>query len=62
MGTSLTPDFWRLFAALLVVFTVATVVVSAALDALVVRLLRHRRPVHQVSGTAARSERQLAHR
>ncbi len=40
MATSLSPDFWRLFVALLIVTVVATVVISAALDALVVRLRR----------------------
>ncbi|WP_078629351.1 hypothetical protein [Streptomyces sp. 142MFCol3.1] len=43
MGTSLTPDFWKLFAALLAISTAATFVVSAALDALVLRLQRRRR-------------------
>ncbi|MFF7648126.1 hypothetical protein [Streptomyces canus] len=62
MGTSLTPDFWRLFAVLLVIFTAVTVVVSAGVDALVVRLLRHRRPAYRLSRTADQQERPLAHR
>ncbi|WP_107100883.1 hypothetical protein [Streptomyces graminilatus] len=48
MGTSLTPDFWRLFAVLLMIFAAATFVVSAVLDTLVVRL-RHRRRTRLVS-------------
>ncbi|MFF6783692.1 hypothetical protein [Streptomyces sp. NPDC012510] len=47
VGTSLTSEFWRLFAVLLVIFTAATFVLSAALDALVLRAQRrriHRRP------------------
>ncbi|MCC9711311.1 hypothetical protein E4N62_42505 [Streptomyces sp. MNU76] len=43
MGTSLTPDFWRLFAVLLAVSATLTFVVSALLDALYVRRLRRRR-------------------
>lgn len=35
VGTSLTPEFWRQFAVLLVIFTAATVVLGTALDALV---------------------------
>ncbi|GHE55632.1 hypothetical protein [Streptomyces capitiformicae] len=42
MGTSLTPDFWRLFAVLLVVAATLTFVLSAVLDALFVRRLRRR--------------------
>ncbi|WP_075731196.1 hypothetical protein [Streptomyces acidiscabies] len=42
MGTSLTPEFWERFTVLLAVAIVVTVVLSAALDTLVVRL-RHRR-------------------
>ncbi|MEU5047363.1 hypothetical protein [Streptomyces griseorubiginosus] len=61
MGTSLTPDFWRLFAVLLVIFTAATVVTSALLDALIVRMLRHRRPAVHRNATADRFERHLAH-
>ncbi|WP_328766647.1 hypothetical protein [Streptomyces sp. NBC_00286] len=33
MGTSLTPEFWRLFAVLLVISMAVTFVLSAALDA-----------------------------
>lgn len=42
MGTSLTPEFWRLFAVLLVVSMAVTFVLSAALDALVLRAQRRR--------------------
>ncbi|TPQ17738.1 hypothetical protein [Streptomyces sporangiiformans] len=46
MGTSLTPEFWRLFAVLLGISTAVTFVLSAALDALVLRArrrgMRHR--------------------
>ena len=37
MGTSLTPEFWRLFAVLLVISMAVTFVLSAALDALTLR-------------------------
>ncbi|WEH12786.1 hypothetical protein [Streptomyces sp. VNUA24] len=40
MGTSLTPDFWRLFAVLLVVSATLTFVLSAVFDSLFVRRLR----------------------
>ncbi|MFI6409873.1 hypothetical protein [Streptomyces sp. NPDC050548] len=42
MGTTLTPEFWRQFAVLLVIATAVTVVVSAALDALVLRIRARR--------------------
>ncbi|WP_262064448.1 hypothetical protein [Streptomyces sp. STR69] len=44
MGTTLTPEFWRQFAVLLVIATAATVVVGAALDAVVLRMRAHRTP------------------
>ncbi|NUO43164.1 MAG: hypothetical protein HOV82_14090 [Streptomyces sp.] len=44
MGTSLTPEFWRLFAVLLMISVAVTFVMSAALDALVARLQQRRRP------------------
>ncbi|MER5467728.1 hypothetical protein [Streptomyces sp. NPDC002685] len=47
MGTSLTPEFWTMFAVLLVVAAGVTFVAAATLDALAVRLLRrhvHRSP------------------
>nr|WSY51046.1 hypothetical protein OG999_13600 [Streptomyces sp. NBC_00886] len=44
MGTTLTPEFWRQFAVLLVTATAATFVISAALDALVLRMRAHRTP------------------
>jgi len=43
VGTSLTPDFWKLFGVLLVISMAVTFVVSAALDTLVVRLQQRRR-------------------
>ncbi|WP_165854393.1 hypothetical protein [Streptomyces sp. V2] len=43
MGTSLTPEFWERFAILLAMAIGVTVVLSTALDTLVVRL-RHRPP------------------
>ena len=42
MATSLTLDFRKLFAALLVVSVVVTFVLSAVFDALVLRALRRR--------------------
>jgi len=42
VGTSLTPEFWERFTVLLVVAIAVTVVLGAALDAFVVRLLRRR--------------------
>ena len=44
MGTSLTPEFWERFALLLVAAMAATFVLTAAFDALAVRLLRRRAP------------------
>lgn len=42
MGTSLTPEFWQRFAVLLVAAMGVTFVLTAACDALAVRLLRRR--------------------
>ena len=42
MGTSLTPEFWRQSAVLLVIAMAVTFVLTAALDALVLRALRCR--------------------
>lgn len=42
VGTALTPGFWRLFVVLLVGAMAVTFVVSAALDALVLRMQRRR--------------------
>ncbi|WP_043259932.1 hypothetical protein [Streptomyces hokutonensis] len=42
MGTTLTPEFWRQFAVLLVMATALTVVAGAALDALVLRMRARR--------------------
>ncbi|UIX34172.1 hypothetical protein [Streptomyces sp. GQFP] len=42
MGTSLTPEFWQLFTVLLVAAIGVTVVLTATLDALAVRLLSRR--------------------
>jgi len=44
VGTTLTPEFWRQFAVLLVIATAVTVVAGAALDALVLRMRAHRTP------------------
>ncbi|MFM9589265.1 hypothetical protein ACKI1J_11920 [Streptomyces scabiei] len=43
VGTSPTPEFWRLFAVLLVLSTAITFVLSAVLDILVIRMRRRRR-------------------
>jgi len=61
VGTSLTPDFWRLFTVLLVIFAAATVVVSALLDALIVRMARHGRSTGHRRATADGFEPHLAH-
>jgi hypothetical protein len=44
VGTTLTPEFWRQFAVLLVIATAVTFVLSAALDALVLRMRARRTP------------------
>ncbi|WP_037884426.1 hypothetical protein [Streptomyces sp. NRRL S-646] len=49
MGTSLTPEFWRQAAVLLVIAMAVTFVLSAALDALVLR--QQRRAARRPSGT-----------
>lgn len=51
MGTSLTPEFWRLFAVLFVVAVAVVFALATALDALVLRL---RRPRGRLSTTRAR--------
>ncbi|MCX4672373.1 hypothetical protein OG453_37910 [Streptomyces sp. NBC_01381] len=65
MGTTLTPDFWRLFAVLLVSAMAVTFVVSAALDALVLRLqrrrTRHLTPITHEAGASDRPHRALVH-
>lgn len=50
MGTSLTPEFWRQAAVLLVIAMAVTFVLSAALDALVLRA-QQRRAARLPSGT-----------
>ncbi|GHB89530.1 hypothetical protein GCM10010306_100870 [Streptomyces umbrinus] len=50
MGTSLTPEFWRQSAVLLVIAMAVTFVLSGALDALVLRSRQHRVP-RRPSGT-----------
>ena len=50
MGTSLTPEFWRLFAVLLVTAMAVTIVLSATLDALYLRRQR-RRAARRSTGT-----------
>ncbi|WP_406464739.1 hypothetical protein OH768_52755 [Streptomyces sp. NBC_01622] len=57
MGTTLTPEFWRQFAVLLVIATVATVVVSAALDALVLRMRVRRTPQRPPVAQVVRTRR-----
>jgi putative effector of murein hydrolase LrgA (UPF0299 family) len=61
VGTSLTPEFWRLFAALLVISTAVTFVLSAALDALVLRAqqrrMRRRSAVTRTTEASRRPER-----
>ncbi|MFG2023894.1 hypothetical protein [Streptomyces sp. NPDC048825] len=63
MGTSLTPEFWRLFAILLVISMAVTYVLSAALDALALRAQRRRsrrRPTATgTTGGSARPQRTL---
>jgi hypothetical protein len=44
VGTSLTPEFWERFVALLVLAMGLTCVLAAAFDSLAVRLLRRRAP------------------
>ncbi|MGQ4388650.1 hypothetical protein [Streptomyces sp. SAS_270] len=50
MGTSLTPEFWREFAVLLVIAMAVTVVLSAMLDAVYLRSQQHR-AARRASGT-----------
>jgi hypothetical protein len=63
VGTSLTPEFWRLFAVLLVISTAVTFVLSAALDALTLRALRrhirHRPTTTRMSEASHRPVRSL---
>jgi hypothetical protein len=54
VGTSPTPDFWRLFAVLLLVSATLTFVWSAVVDALFVRRLR--RQARQHDARADRTE------
>ncbi|KPI07479.1 hypothetical protein OK074_0189 [Actinobacteria bacterium OK074] len=65
MGTSLTPEFWQLFALLLVAAMGVTFVLTAALDALAVRLLRRhvrRPPVWDPPRPTATDHRASVHR
>jgi hypothetical protein len=60
VGTSLTPEFWTMFAVLLVVAVGVTFVATATLDALAVRLLRrhvHRAPTAAPSRSAHADDR-----
>jgi hypothetical protein len=50
MGTSLTPEFWRQSAVLLVIAMAVTFVLSAALDALYLRA-RQRRALRRSTGS-----------
>ncbi|TLS45340.1 hypothetical protein FE633_14745 [Streptomyces montanus] len=64
MGTSLTPEFWKLFAVLLGASMAVTFVLSAALDALVVRAqqrrIRRRPEVSRPTEASRRPHRTLA--
>ncbi|MFF4541868.1 hypothetical protein [Streptomyces aureus] len=62
MGTTLTPEFWKQFAVLLVIAAAVTVVVGAALDALVVRLRARRTGGPRPPVTAAVRTRHQARR
>jgi hypothetical protein len=66
VGTSLTPEFWRLFAVLLMISTAVTFVLSAALDALALRAqrrrIRRRSAVLRATEAPRRSDRTPAHR
>jgi heme/copper-type cytochrome/quinol oxidase subunit 2 len=57
VGTTLTPEFWRQFAVLLVIATAVTVVVSAALDALVLRMRARRTPQRPSATPVVRTHR-----
>ncbi|WP_427924208.1 hypothetical protein [Streptomyces sp. cg40] len=57
MGTTLTPEFWRQFAVLLVIATALTVVVGAALDALVLRMRARRTPKRPAASSVVRTHR-----
>lgn len=57
VGTTLTPEFWRQFAVLLVIATVTTAVLSAALDALVLRMRAHRAPQGSSATRVVRTHR-----
>jgi hypothetical protein len=66
VGTSLTPEFWRLFAVLLVSSMAATFVLSAALDALALRAqrrrIRRRSALTRTTGESERPGRALVRR
>jgi len=57
VGTTLTPEFWRQFAVLLVIATVATAVLSGVLDALVLRMRAHRAPQRPPVAPVVRTHR-----
>ncbi|XUL91705.1 hypothetical protein ACQ86D_38120 [Streptomyces galilaeus] len=57
MGTTLTPEFWRQFAVLLVIATAVTVVVGAALDALVLRMRARRTSQRPSASPVVRTHR-----
>ncbi|GCB42902.1 hypothetical protein [Streptomyces sp. NL15-2K] len=66
MGTSLTPEFGRLFAILLVSSMAVTFVLSAVLDALALRAqrrrIRRRSALTRTPGGSRRPDRALARR
>lgn len=59
MGTTLTPEFWRQSTVLLVIATVATAVLSAALDALVLRMRARRTPQRPPATPLVRTHRPI---
>ncbi|MDX3714725.1 hypothetical protein PV733_38520 [Streptomyces europaeiscabiei] len=65
MGTSLTLEFWRLFAVLLGISTAVTFALSAALDALVLRAqrrrIRHRPALVRATSSPRRPDRAPVH-
>lgn len=59
VGTTLTPEFWRQFAVLLVIATAVTVVAGAALDALVLRTRVRRAPQRPPGTPMVRAHRPI---
>lgn len=59
MATSLTSEFWKLFAVLLVVAVAVTFVLSAVLDALALRTQQRRADRRRADVGAAEAPRRL---